>query len=202
MLGVVKVGTALFSEPEKLEDLKKFISTFKGNLVFVSGAGKAAKEIIVNYRKFDLPEGFLDYLGIELTHVNAKALARLIGGNYCKTFEAVEFSRLRKPVTGGQIPGQSTDAVAAELADFLGADVLILVKDVGGLFTQDPKETPGARVIHKLGFDELGDFKKEDTKAGSYGVMDNQAIDMIIRARIKTHVVGLDFDFTKGTLIS
>jgi len=202
MLGVVKIGTALFSEPEKAEDLKKFVSTFKGNLAFVSGAGTKAKGIIKDYRKFGLPEGFLDYLGIELTHVNAKALSRIIRGNYCRTFGEVDSNRLRKPITGGQIPGQSTDAVAAELSDFLGADVLVLVKDVGGLFSQDPKEVPGARVIHKMGFDELKSFKKEDTMAGNYRVLDNQAIDIICRSKIKTHVVGPDFDFAKGTLIN
>lgn len=202
MLGVVKIGTALFLEPEKTEDLKKFVSTFKGNLVFVSGAGTKAKGMLEDYRKFGLSEGFLDYLGIELTHVNAKALSRIIGGNYCRTFAEVDSNKLRKPITGGQIPGQSTDAVAAELADFLGADVLVLVKDVGGLFSQDPKEVPGARVIHKMGFDELKAFRKDDTRAGSYGVLDNQAIDIIRRSKIKTHVVGPDFDFSKGTLIS
>ncbi|MBR9689609.1 MAG: UMP kinase [Candidatus Altiarchaeota archaeon] len=202
MFGVVKIGTALFSQPDKVEDLKKFNSSFKGNLAFVSGAGTQAKAIVDGYRSFNFSEGFLDQLGIELTHVNARALARIIGGVYCRDFSQIDANKLRKPVTGGQIPGQSTDAVAAELADFLGADVLILVKDVGGLYNQDPKEDKGARVIHTLGFDELLSYVKDDTRAGHYGVIDNQAIQVIRRSKIKTHVVGPEFDFSSGTLIN
>jgi uridylate kinase len=201
MVGVVKIGGALFNQPENVDYLKKFISSFKGNLAFVAGAGSVAKGMLELYRKFDLPEGFLDYLGIELTHVNARALARVIGGVYCRDFTEVEANRLKKPVTGGQVPGQSTDAVAAELADFLGADVLVLVKDVGGIYTADPKKDPGARVIHKISFPELRRRVVSDTRAGYYGVLDSQAIHVIMRSKIKTHVVGPEFDFSKGTLI-
>ena len=202
MIGIVKIGSALFNQPGNVEHLKKFMNSFKGNLVFVAGAGAKAKEMLQLYRKFDLPEGFLDHLGIELTHVNARALARLIGGVYCRDFAQVEASLLRKPVTGGQVPGQSTDAVAAELADFLGADVLVLVKDVGGIYATDPKEDPGARVIHKIGFNELKSKLLGETRAGHYGVLDPQSVHVIIRSKIKTHVVGPEFDFAKGTLIN
>jgi len=202
MIGVVKIGSALFNQPGNVEHLKKFIGSFKGNLVFVAGAGTKAKEMLQIYRKFSLPEGFLDQLGIELTHVNARALSRIIEGVYCRDFTQVENNLLRKPVTGGQVPGQSTDAVAAELADFLGADALVLVKDVGGIFASDPKKDPGARVIHQISFRELRSRALEDTKAGHYGVLDPQSIHVIIRSKIKTHVVGPEFDFSEGTLIS
>ena len=153
------------------------------------------------YRKFNFSEGFLDHLGIQLTHVNAQALSRLLEGVYCKTFPEVEANLKRIPITGGQIPGQSTDAVAAELADFLGAEILILVKDVGGIFASDPKENPGARIIHKMSFEELKKFIKFDTKAGQYGVLDSQAYQIIKRSKIRTFVVGPEFKFEEGTEI-
>lgn len=202
MIGVVKIGGALFNQPENAAHLKKFISSFKGNLAFVSGAGTAAKSVMEVYRKFQFPEGFLDHLGIELTHVNARALARVVDGVYCRDFTQVEANKLKKPVTGGQVPGQSTDAVAAELADFLGAEVLVLAKDVGGIYPRDPKQDPGARVIHKMSFSELKEKAVGATRAGYYGVIDPQAIHMITRSKIKTHVVGPEFDFSEGTLIS
>ncbi len=204
MLGVVKIGSSLFNDPtrKELDALRKFISSFNGNLAFVTGAGTKYKEALENYRGFGFPEGFLDQLGIELTHVNAMALARAIGGTYCRTFRDVDAGRLRKPVTGGQVPGQSTDAVAAELADFLGADVLIFVKDVGGIYTQDPKEEPGARKLQKLSFDELREFARSDTRAGSYGVLDSQAIHIMARSKIKTYVTGVGLDLSDATVIA
>ena len=203
MLGVVKIGGAFFSDPseEHLKDLKSFISSFKGDLSFVAGGGHQTKKYLERLRLLNLTEGFLDYIGMELTHVNARVLSRLIGGKYCRSFPDVERFLGELPVTGGQVPGQSTDAVAAELADYLGADVLVLVKDVGGVYTSDPKKDPGARIIHKISFKDLGSLIKEKTVAGYYGVIDPQAILLIQRMEIPTYIVGPDFDFEKGTAI-
>lgn len=203
MLGVVKIGSALFANPDEanLESLKKFIKDFKGDLAFVSGAGPGAKRILKTYRKFNFPEGFLDRLGIELTHINAKALARLIGGAYCFDFAEVESNVGRKPVTGGQTAGQSTDAVAAGLADYLGADVLVLVKDVGGIYSGDPKKEPGARILHKLTLPELEGLLEKNPRAGQYGVLDRRAFDIIKRSKLRVFIVGPDFKFKQGTEI-
>jgi uridylate kinase len=203
VLGVVKIGSALFSEEgaQTLQNLRNFIRSFNGDLVFVSGAGPEAKKLVEGYRNFEFPEGFLDYLGIKLTHVNALALARLISGKYCKDFEEIERNVGKLPVTGGQIPGQSTDAVAAEVADYLGADLLILVKDVGGIYPKDPKEWPGVRIIHKISLGDLKDMIKAETSAGKYGVIDPQAFSIISRSKIRTFVVGPDFKFEEGTEI-
>ena len=45
MLGVVKIGSAIFNDNEKdfVKPLKTFIKSFDGNLTFVSGAGPKAK---------------------------------------------------------------------------------------------------------------------------------------------------------------
>jgi len=203
MLGVVKIGGAFFSEPdrEKVESVRKFVRNFKGELAFVAGGGELTKRYLSLLRPLGFSEGFLDYVGIEMTHVNARVLARVVDGVYCRTFEQVSANIKRRPVTGGQVPGQSTDAVAAELADFLGADVLILVKDVGGIYTANPKEDRGARIIHSMTFDDLKRFITEKSRAGYYGVIDPQAIMIITRIRIPTYVVGLDFDFKEGTAI-
>ena len=201
MLGVVKIGSALFANPEKeyIESLRKFIKEFKGELAFVSGAGPGAKRILKTYRKFKFPEGFLDRLGIELTHINAKVLARLINGTYCKDFAEVEKSSTGLPVTGGQAAGQSTDAVAAGLADYLEADVLILVKDVGGIYSGDPKKNPGARLIHKITLEEMENLLEKNPRAGHYGVLDRRAFEIIKRSKMKTYVIGPDFNFNQGT---
>ena len=202
MFGVLKIGSSLFDTPaEGVERLKKFIAGFNGSLAFVVGAGRAYKSAIENYRSLKFPEGFLDQLGIELTHVNAMAIARAIEGVHCRTFKDVEKNWIRRPVTGGQVPGQSTDAVAAELADFLGADILIFVKDVGGIYTKDPKEESGARPIRKMEFGDLREFIPDSTKAGHYGVLDGQAIQIIMRSKIPTRVIGPDMDISKGTAI-
>ena len=203
VIGVVKIGGAFFSEParDKVNKVKTFISSFKGDLALVAGGGNMVKAYLDKFRKLDLPETFLDLLGIEMTHVNAQFMARILNGVHTRTFPEVKNNLGKLPVTAGQTVGQSTDAVAAALADYLKADMLILVKDVGGIYPKDPKENPGMRVIHKLSFEELRRFAKQDTRAGYYGVVDPTAINTIIRSRIPTYVVGLDFNFDDGTKI-
>ncbi|HDR53175.1 MAG TPA: hypothetical protein ENN60_00655 [archaeon] len=203
MIGVVKIGGAFFSEPsrEHVEKVKAFISKFDGQLAFVAGGGGITKKYLDQLRGLDLPESFLDQLGIDMTHVNAKFMARAIGGIHCPTFAEVQANLSRMPVTGGQTAGQSTDAVAAALADYLKADILILVKDVGGIYPSDPKQTSGLRVLHKISYKDLGQFVKKDIRAGYYGVIDPTAIHTITRARLRTYVVGLDFKFEEGTEI-
>lgn len=203
VIGVIKIGGAFFSEPskEKVNKVISFIENFKGDLAFVSGGGSHVKTYLGKFRNLDLPESFLDHLGIEMTHVNAQFMARVLNGIHARTFPEVKNHLGKLPITAGQTVGQSTDAVAASLADYLNADVLILVKDVGGIYPKDPKVDPGMRVIHNLSFEELRKFTKHDTKAGYYGVIDPTAINSIIRNKMKTYVVDLNFNFDDGTTI-
>jgi glutamate 5-kinase len=52
------------------------------------------------------------------------------------------------------------DFLAAQVATLIGADLLVLLTDVEGLFTADPREDPAARLIPELAdfsaIDELG----------------------------------------------
>ncbi|MBR9681214.1 MAG: hypothetical protein GOV00_00230 [Candidatus Altiarchaeota archaeon] len=203
VIGVIKIGGAFFSEPstEKVNQVRSFIDNFKGELALVAGGGIQVKDYVSKFRPLGLPETFLDHLAIEMTHINAQFMARVLNGVHTRTFPEVKNQLDKLPITAGQTVGQSTDAVAATLTDYLKADLLILVKDVGGLYPKDPKEHPGMRVIHQLSFEELRKFTKHDTKAGYYGVIDPTAINSIIRGKIPTYVVGLDFNFDEGTKI-
>ncbi len=198
---VIKLGSAFFKDPSK-EKLQKLLEFIKDKEVaIVAGGGKPARDYISFASIFNLPKGFLDQLAIEITHINARLLARLINGVYCRSFDEVEKFRHAKPVTGGQIPGQSTDAVAAELAEYLGADAIVLVTDVGGIYTMDPKKYSGARKLHKLSFEDLPKLVKLSTAPGSYGVIDPVAAQIIYRSKIKTYVVDMNFNFDDCTEI-
>lgn len=43
------------------------------------------------------------------------------------------------------------DTMAAHVASLVGADLLILMSDIEGLYTDDPKRSPGARFVHTVG---------------------------------------------------
>lgn len=49
----------------------------------------------------------------------------------------------------------TSDTIAARVAYLVGAKSLVLIKDVDGLFTEDPKINPTATLIENLNVDEL-----------------------------------------------
>jgi len=59
------------------------------------------------------------------------------------------------PPESGKIPPHRTDAGSYLVAEVFGARRMIFVKDVDGLYTSDPAEDPRARLIPRIGADEL-----------------------------------------------
>ncbi len=116
-------------------------------------------------------------------------------------------------VMGGTKPGQTTDAVAAQLAWLNEAEFLLIASNVDGVYDSDPKVNPEARLYPGLSTAELLDLtsKKEHTP-GYTGIIDPAAAELIHEKKIKTIVVnGRDLENMEkaitgasytGTLIS
>jgi uridylate kinase len=93
-------------------------------------------------------------------------------------------------VMGGLKPGMTTDAVAALLADRVGAELLVKATDQDGVFSRDPRKFPDARKLDVLSFDDLGKlFEADRHRAGIHQVLDPEAVRLLQRNRIRTVVV-------------
>lgn len=91
---------------------------------------------------------------------------------------------------GGVSPGYTTDAVAAILAEYLNADLLVDATSVDGVYDADPRKNPGAKKYERLTAKELVALTgKEELKAGSRIVIDPVAAKIIERSGIKTVVL-------------
>jgi molybdenum storage protein len=66
------------------------------------------------------------------------------------------------PGSSGRIPDYRTDAGVYLMAEALGARAMIYVKDEDGLYEDDPKKNPSARLIRKISARELLDAKLPD----------------------------------------
>jgi molybdenum storage protein len=66
------------------------------------------------------------------------------------------------PPATGLIPPHRTDTGALLMADVLGAKSCILVKNVDGLFTEDPRVNPKAELIKDITADDLIKMDMED----------------------------------------
>ncbi len=192
---VVRIGgSVLVPEDIDREVLKVIVREVlkmreKNELFIVVGGGRTARKYIDAAREYGISENSLDRLGIFSSQLNALLLATCL-----KDAEVVKFEEVSSvkgiPVMGGTAPGQTTDTVAALLAESVGADVMVKVTDVDGVYTADPKTDKNAKKIHRMSFDELGKFCQKRFEAGISSVIDPVAAGIICRNRLKVVVIG------------
>jgi uridylate kinase len=97
---------------------------------------------------------------------------------------------------GGVMPGQTTDAVAAALAEYVGADLLVYATSVDGVYSADPDSDPDAEKYDRLTPAELVDVIAPMSRdAGAAAPVDLLAAKLIERAGMRTIVLdGTDPD--------
>jgi uridylate kinase len=93
-------------------------------------------------------------------------------------------------VAGGMQPGQSTNAVAALIAESIGADILINATNIDGVYTSDPDTDPSAKKFDEISTGELLNLLGGGKMvAGSYDLFDITAIRIVERSRITTRII-------------
>jgi len=204
MRAVVKLGGALFRrDPDAtaLKEMGKALEGFvaEGNqLVLVAGGGENARTYISAARKLGAEESTCDLLGIQITRANAELL-RLALGSIASSKIPTALSDLphcvgsgKAVVMGGLQPGQSTSAVAALAAEITRAEILVNGTDVDGVYTEDPKKNPKAKLIRSVHVDKLLNWAMSgEVFAGRYELLDPLAIKIMQRAKIPTRFVSL-----------
>lgn len=102
------------------------------------------------------------------------------------------------------VPFFSTDSCASQRASELKCDVLIMAKNVGGVYSSDPRKNSDAKFIEKLSYEEVitNQYKFADTSA--IDMCKNNAIpiivaDLLCRSRLLAIIKG---DTKNCTVIS
>jgi uridylate kinase len=204
MRAVVKLGGTLFPREPNVTALKEVGKALAGfveaanQLVLVAGGGENARTYIGIARKLGGDESTCDLLGIQITRANAE-LVRLALGSVASSKIPTTLSDLphfvgsgKAVVMGGLQPGQSTNAVAALAAEITRAEILVNGTDVDGVYTEDPKKNPKAKLIRSVHVDKLLSWAMGgEVFAGRYELLDPLAIKIMQRARIPTRFVSL-----------
>lgn len=141
-------------------------------LLLCCGGGTRARHIYSLATDLEMPTGLLAALGGYVPRQNARMLQMLLahaGGIYIQhdDFEKLPlyfrlgcipimtgmppFSYWEKPGKEGRIPANRTDAGVFLSAEVLGAPRALYVKDEDGLFEDDPKKNPQAKLIRRIG---------------------------------------------------
>ena len=162
----------------------------------VVGGGGVARDYIHAARDLGANEVQLDQIGIDVTRINARLLIASLGDvvdptparEYDEAANAVR--RGDVAVMGGVTAGQTTDAVAAALAEYIGADLLVYATSVDGVYDADPATDPDAQKYDRLTPGELVDVIVPMSRdAGAAAPVDLLAAKLIERAGMRAVVL-------------
>jgi uridylate kinase len=169
--------------------LKEIASQYQ--LFVVVGGGGEARRYIETARDLGIDEGTADEIGILITQLNATILVAAMGDDVYPRVaeshaEAKKFAEHKKCVImGGITPGQTTDAVAAVLAERVHASIFINVTSVDGIYSADPKKDKKAKRYDYLTPRQLLEIVgKVQLVAGLNTVLDIVAARVVERSGI------------------
>ncbi|MDR3102421.1 MAG: UMP kinase [Methanocalculaceae archaeon] len=177
-------------------DALKILAKAGHQIFAVVGGGGEARRYISVCRGIGLDEASSDEFGILITRINAKLLIAALG-EYAypcvaeSYLDAKKFALTRRIVImGGVTPGQTTDAVAACLAEETCSSMMINMTAIDGIYSADPRKDPEAVKYGTLGTQGLIDLiVREKLCAGSNMVFDLVAAKIIERSGIPLIVI-------------
>jgi molybdenum storage protein len=186
-LNVVKIGGhgVIDFGKEVVIPLMKEIGSLseKHKMLIVTGGGVRVRHILDIGIDLGMPTGVLAELAAKISEQNAEIVTLLLSkwhGSRVKPGDLLDlptmlhlgllpvihgtppYGLFEHPPETGLIPPHRTDTGAVLMAEVLGAKSCILVKNVDGLFTEDPRVNPDAELIKDITVDELLKQDMED----------------------------------------
>ncbi len=198
---IIKIGGFLFKNEnaEKLiidyAEIANEIHSQGNNLAIIVGGGRHARAYIEAARRLGGTEDICDQIGILASRINALLFISSIGDAAAPVIpnslqEAIKLYYTDKIiVTGGLTPAQSTNAVAALLAESLRANLLIHLTDVDGVYDKDPKKFSDAKKLDYISTDRLKELiSPSGIQAGQFVLLDPTALGVIERSKLKVQI--------------
>jgi len=198
---VISIGGSVLISSSDHKKIRSFADNIqelaKEHTVYVIvGGGWIAREYISTARSLGANEAECDCLGIDITRINSRLLITALGET-AYPMVPTSYQDARKAalsgkiiVMGGLIPGQTTDAVSAVLAEYEGADLLTNATSVDGVYSADPRHNKDVKKFTTMTASQLVDIvTKIDISAGSNSPIDLLAAKIIQRCGIRTIVI-------------
>lgn len=202
MRAVICIGGSVLAPNLESSRVEAHADTIDGlvseghEIAAVVGGGGVARRYIRTARELGATEYDLDSLGIDVTRLNARLLVTALESSAipepAPTHEEARASLRRGEVAvmGGSVPGHTTDAVAALLAEMIEADLLVYATSVPGVFSGDPNKNDDVERYDRLTASELvGVISSIETSAGSSAPVDLLAAKIIERSGMRAVVL-------------
>jgi molybdenum storage protein len=167
--------------PNVIKEIVKNKETHK--MLITTGGGTRSRHIYTIGLELGMPTGIIAKFGSSVSEQNALLISMLLspwGGIKIGHDEIVKlptyfsqgcipvmhgmppYDYFAIPPEQGRIPIHRTDVGTLILADLIGARSCIFIKDEEGLYTDDPKKNPDARLIPKIGAKTLAEMNQDD----------------------------------------
>ncbi len=195
---VVKVGGSLALNPQKLKILCHKLSDIsqKQNLTIVPGGGEFADTVRDLDERFNLSVQSSHQMAILAMDQYGYLLSNLVGNSLLVD----KLENVKKVLDSGKIPiflsssyfacadplpnswDITSDSIAVHIAGQLGACRIVLITDVDGIFTKDPRKFADAKLISMLSTKELESFEERTS-------VDNYLPKLLSEKKIECYVI-------------
>ncbi len=205
-------GSVFFNEKLRAPEIAKFCEVINElrregyKFVLVVGGGRIARVYQAGVKALGGNNFEMDEAGIAITKANAYMFTHGIENAWKSVLsdpkDADNILHLEKtPVYGGSVPGQTTDSVAAIIAELVNGDFINL-SNVDGIYSADPAKEPGAKMYKELTHTKMVSLlKAQSSKPGAHTFIDPHAANMLWRSRIRGFFInGTDFENFKAVV--
>lgn len=205
---VLKISGESLKENQNIDELalKKVLDEVKSlkdenELIIVVGGGNFWR----GRNKLDIDKETSDYIGMLATCMNALGITSYLNKNgvNAKCFSAIDIkgviekesiTNIKKElktnviVLGGgtSLPGFSTDMTTVNTAINYDADLILMSKNVDGIYDKDPKDK-GAKKIDNITHDELLNMSLKQG-VDNLLVMDIEALSSLVKHKIPLYL--------------
>lgn len=197
MEAVLKVGGSLVEDPNSLARLclKLSVLAKAHRILIVPGGSEFAETVRKTDKTYNLSNMVAHKMAILAMDQYGLFLSDITPDSYvsCSLEEISNSVKRNLPIF---LPSQlmfrqdplehswdvTSDTIAAYIADLLHSEKLILVTNVDGIFSEDPKKTLGAKLVKELSSKELQDWNKRTS-------VDKNLPKIILQTKLDCYVV-------------
>jgi aspartokinase-like uncharacterized kinase len=199
---VIKIGGSLAEEPKALRKLCMKLSELakKYAVIFVPGGGRFADVVRIFDKRYTLSNHVSHKMAILAIDQFGLLLSDIMPDSY--VFHRLEDAKAKAEANDAPVFLPSTlmfeqnplenswavtsDSIAAHVAKQVDAKKLILVTNVDGVFTSDPRKNLDAKLIERLTISQLSMFNDRTS-------VDSNLHKMLLNARFECYVVNGQF---------
>jgi len=195
---VLRLGGSILGSPPEAAVVRSYSEVIsrvvkqKNDVIVVVGGGGIARQYINTAKGAGLAAEAQDWIAIQVSRVNAKLFGMVLGVEEVATTARAAISNVKQhhvAVMGGLKPGITTDTVATLVAETWNADLIIKASDQKGIYTEDPRKSPKAKLLPTVSYEKLVEILGGEHSPGIHSIVDPVAVRRIAKDKIRLVVV-------------